>query len=203
MTDKIPGKSEVWIDPKDITPSPFNQRAAAPRTSSGEPEIWIDPKNITPNPFNQRAVEFPSPDALLDVSPDALPSSPFAATPPTVEEWLSFMEWTSRGIDPVLRDFLRENPKFFDPAGYEDEAISPRKLNLLSETLRASNGTLSNVEKGKPWVVPQMVAEGIVGREMTGALIAFAEERGLKVQLGNSLSAKPAIPSPDNLGPKR
>lgn len=204
MTDKIQDKSDFWIDPKDITPSPFNQRAATPRTPSGQPEVWIDPKSITPNPFNPRAISIRTLEGqLVDDRPNAMTSAYVEMKPPTLEEWLEVMEKSPKGIDPVLIDFLRANPQYFDPAGYEDEAITPRKLNMLSETLQNANSTLTHVEKGKPWFVPPLVAEGVVGKEMTGALIAFAQELGLNVQRGTSLTAKAAIPSPDEFGLKR
>jgi hypothetical protein len=203
MTDKTPGKSEFWIDPRDITPSPFNQKVAAPSTPLGQPDIWIDPKSIAPNPFNPRAVSIRTLEGqLVDDRPQSLFSNHLEMKAPTLEEWLEVMEKSPKGIDPVLIDFLRANPKYFDPAGYEDEAITPRKLNMLSESLQSANSSLTHVEKGKPWFVPPLVVEGVVGKEMTGALIAFAQELGLNVQRGTSRSVKPAIPSPDDLGPK-
>lgn len=198
MTDKIPAKSEFWIDPKDITPSPFNPRVVP------QPEVRIDPKSISANPFNPRAVSVRTLEGqLVDDSPKASFSDHVEMKAPTLDEWLEVMQRSPKGIEPVLVDFLRENPKYFDPAGYEDEAISPRKLNMLSETLQTANSTLTHVEKGKPWFVPPLVVEAVVGKEMTGALITFAQELGLNVQRGTSRSVKPGIPSPDDLGPKR
>lgn len=134
---------------------------------------------------------------------DALKSDSVKINPPTLEEWLGLMEKTPKGIDPVLSDFLRGNPKFFDAVGYEDEVITPRKLNLLSQTLREANNTFTHVEKGKVWFMAPVVAECIVGKEMTEALITFAQERGLNVQRGTSHSLQATNPSPDELGPKR
>lgn len=118
-----------------------------------------------------------------------LPKSLAAAFEPVVikvslEDWLELKDKSPAGVDPVLGDFLRANPDYFDPAKAEGDGITLRQLGLASDSLTRFNRTKPMIMQGSDWVAPKAILDSFLTPEIADELISFAKSKGINVQTG-------------------
>lgn len=98
--------------------------------------------------------------------------------------WESLQDQVPRGIDPVVRDFLKAHP---DCLGLHidrtlgTKSASPAAWLRLSEMLHPLNQGQSVTGISGYWVAPEGLLTKIIGQELTARLISFARESGLSI----------------------
>lgn len=102
----------------------------------------------------------------------------------TLEDWLELKDKSPAGVDPVLGDFLRANPDYFDPNRVEGEGITLRQLGILSDNLTRLNMDKSMIQQGSEWIAPKIVLHNYLGEKVMNELIDFAKEKGLNIKTG-------------------
>jgi hypothetical protein len=98
-----------------------------------------------------------------------------------LEEWIGFKENSAEGLDPVLRDFLRVNPHYFDPTTAEREGITLRELGGVSDFLRRCNPDKPTVQNGSDWVLNKLILDAYLSPKVANELIGFAKDQGINV----------------------
>lgn len=102
----------------------------------------------------------------------------------TLDGWLELKGKSAAGVDPVLGDFLRANPDYFDPNRAEGDGITLRQLGALSDNLKSLNRDKPIIQQGSEWVAPKLVLHNYLGEKIMNELIDFAKAKGLNVKTG-------------------
>jgi len=102
----------------------------------------------------------------------------------TLDGWLELKGKSPAGVDPVLGDFLRANPDYFDPNRAEGDGITLRQLGTLSDNLVSLNRDKPIIQQGLEWVAPKLVLHNYLGEKIMNELIDFAKAKGLNVKTG-------------------
>lgn len=159
------------------------------------PSLFVfSPHHLTASPFNVRASE----GVLVDE-----PAEPFSfavniATPvysdaEIFKMWLGFHETMPSGVEPVISDFLRDNPRYLGQNAADTlggSKSTPRTWTSLSDLIQDLNGHVGVTGANGQWVAPSRLVCLVVGREPGLALLQYAKDKGLEV-----LDAKPKAPA--------
>lgn len=152
--------------------------------------FMIDPMGITVSPDNPRTLqgEFFEKDqaSSLENSIQGMTEVQIVHMPDQELQarWMAFEDESPQGLDPVLRDFLKANPRYMgqnSASRLGDEKATIRNWGQLSNLLVQFNrGTATTGLEGH-WVAPERLVGIIVGHGPALALLDFAREKGLTV----------------------
>lgn len=102
----------------------------------------------------------------------------------SLEDWLELKDKSPAGVDPILGDFLRANPDYFDPNKAEGDGVTLRQLGILSDNLTRLNRDKPMIQQGSEWVAPKLVLHNYLGEKIMNELIDFAKAKGVNVKTG-------------------
>ncbi|WP_274644882.1 hypothetical protein [Pseudomonas serbica] len=190
---------------RDVTPAP-GEDTATPMQSQGNPVTGdLIAKDDWMQTFDPMVLEFLKEPALSSYRPDIegvlvdedekykhLPKGIADSMKPvpikvSLEDWLELKDKSPAGVDPVLGDFLRANPAYFDPNRSEGEGVTLRQLGVLSDNLTRLNMDKPMIQQGSEWIAPKLVLHNYLGEKIMNELIDFAKAKGINVKGGLGL----------------
>lgn len=164
----------------------------------------ISPHHLQSSPHNPRVVE----GQLVDEAPEAFTfavhlQSTDLSDAEIFKIWVGFHDTMPSGVEPVIADFLRDNPRYLGQNvanALGSSKSTPRTWTSLSNLIQGLNSHVDVPGANGQWVAPERLVCGVVGQGPGLALLQYARDRGLEV-----LDTKPKRSSPSlvtAIGPK-
>ena len=153
-------------------------------------DFLIDIRDVTPCPTNPRVLEGEvvgknSLDSLLPGIGHLFElHNPVIEVKHLTDHWFKYHNDSPEGLEPVIADFLKENPRYLgtNVAGALGESKAcPRAWSRLSDEIHKLNKDQPVTAANGSWIAPERLLSVFVGRDPAIALLDFAKSQGLKV----------------------
>lgn len=145
----------------------------------------ISPHYLRASTHSPRVVD----GQLVDDTPNAFAFAAQLQSPDLSDDeifriWVGFHDTMPSGVEPVIADFLRDNPRYLGQNvtnGLGASKSTPRTWTSLSNLIQGLNSHVEVPGANGQWVAPECLVCGVVGQGPGLALLKYARDRGLEV----------------------
>ncbi|AXH59922.1 hypothetical protein [Pseudomonas amygdali] len=112
--------------------------------------------------------------------------------------WIGYHDTMPSGAEPVISDFLRDNPRYLGQNKANTlggSKSTPRTWTSLCHLIQRLNSHVTVPGANGQWVAPERLVCQVVGAIPGLALLQYAKDKGLKVLSEKPKSAAPTLSS--------